>query len=199
MTRPFARLLQVGRVVFVTSLGALTSQRAIAQSATPSAKAREVSVVAGRDWLDARFPAIAVDNTGCGGTDQLPGGVTGRWYQWQVTATFPDSNYPYNHFISVILFFGLPENVPLTDARLDSAIAATPITVDEARGEPALNAKQWSPKRAWARRERGRLHMHVEGAEAMQAFFRTRADTVSVLWCQRDESVSSVETRLRRQ
>jgi hypothetical protein len=175
------------------------SQLASAQSATPSAKAREVSVVAGRDWLDARFPEIALDNTGCGGTDQLPSGVTGCWYQWQVTAYFPDSHYPYNHFISVILFFGLPENVPLTDARLDSAIAATPITVDEARGEPALNRKQWTPKRAWARRERGRLHLRVEGAEAMQAFFRARADTVSMLWCQRDESVSAVETRLRRQ
>lgn len=188
------------RAIHLTLAALLTlrSGRAVAQSTPQSAKGNEVAVASGRDWLDAWFPAIALDNTGCTGTDRLPGGEVRRWYQWQVTSDFGDQQYANNHFMSAILFFGLTESAPLTDARLDSAIAATPITVGEAMGEPALTRRKWSPKRAWARRENGRLHLRVEGKEAVRAFLRTRADSVTVLWCQRDDIVSAIQTRLQR-
>jgi len=185
------------RLILRSMLLAAMSQRATAQPA-PAPKARDVSVVVARDRIDVRFPAIALDNTGCMESTRLPSGATGRWYEWQVVADFADRTYPNNHFMSVLLFFGLPEGVPLTAARLDSAITATPITVDEARGEPPSTARQWKPTRSWARRERDRVHLHVEGADAVRAFTSTRADSVSVLWCQRDESMSYVRMPLRR-
>jgi hypothetical protein len=188
----------VRRSIFLATVLAVTSQRAMAQASTSARKPPDVSVVVSRDRLDVRFPAIALGNTGCMETNKLPSGATGRWYEWQATADFPDRKYPNNHFMSVLLFFGLPEDTPLTAARLDSAIAATPITVDEAQGEPPMTARQWKPARAWARREGGRLHLHVEGSDAVHAFLSTGADSASVLWCQRDESMSFVQARLQR-
>jgi len=170
----------------------------MAQASTSERKPHDVSVIVSRDKLDVRFPAIALGNSGCMETNRRPSGGTDRWYEWQATADFPDREYPNNHFMSVLLFFGLPEDAPLTAARLDSAIAATPITVDEARGEPPSTARQWKPVHAWARREGNRLRLHVEGRDAVRAFLSTGTDSVSVLWCQRDESMSYVHTRLQR-
>jgi len=166
-------------------------------SAPPPAPARAEATV-GSDWLDVRFPRITLANSGCGDTDLLPSGVRQRWYQWRVTADFPDRNYPNNHFMGVYVFFGLPDSLPLTDLRLDSAIAATPITVDEAMGEPPMTATQVKPERVWARRESGRLHLHVEGRKAVEAFLRARTDSVDVGWCQRDEALTYLRIALKR-
>ena len=177
---------------------ALAARGLAAQRPSPSTKQHDVSVAVGRDRIDVRFPAIALANTGCPYPRPLADGTTERWYEWQAVADFPDRTSSNNHFMTVALVFALHDGTPLTAARLDSAISATRVTVEEARGEPALTTRQWPVARAWARRESGRVRLHVEGADAVRAYLGAGSDSVSVLWCQRDEQLSFIKTRLRR-
>src|SRR5215213_5806102 len=108
--------------------------------ARASLNGRAAHAAIGQDWLEVRFPGIALANTGCMYPDTLRSGEIRRWYQWRVTADFPDHQYPNNHFVGFYVFFGLPDSVPLTAARLDSALATVQLTVDEARGDPPMTA-----------------------------------------------------------
>ena len=182
----------------LVALIVLGAGRLAGQGAAPARRVALASASVGADWLDVHFPWIARANTGCGNVDVMPDGKRVRWYQWHVTAQFPDAKYPNNHFMAVYVFFGLPDTVALTDRRLDSALAATPITVDEAIGEPAIGGSKMKPERAWARREPGGLHLRVEGRDAIKSFMRARADSVAIGWCQRDEMVSSVNVPLKK-
>ena len=115
-----------------------------------------------------------------------------------MTADFPDSRYPDNHFMGVYVFFGLPDSVPLTAARLDSALAAVQLTVDEFRWDPPRTAARVVPSRAWARREGDRLLLRVEGREAIRAFLRAQTHSVDVGWCQRNEYLTATRVPLAR-
>ena len=182
----------------LAALIALGAGRLAGQGPAPARRIAKADASVGADWLDVHFPWIARANTGCGSVDVLSDGKRVRWYQWYVSAEFPDAKYPNNHFMAVYVFFGLPDTVALTDRRLDSALAAKPITVDEAIGEPAIGGSSVKPAHAWARREPGGLHLRVEGRSAIKAFLRARTDSVAVGWCQRDEMVSSVNVPLQR-
>jgi hypothetical protein len=94
-----------------------------------------------------------------------------------------------DHFNTLFILFELPERVPLTDARLDSALAAANIRVTEDRGEPPMPFNFVTPRRAWARREGRSVHIRIEGADAVEALLRPRRDSIDISWCQRDDSV----------
>src|SRR5262245_16387221 len=91
----------------LTTLLLVRATGTAAKSSVNAPRAAAVQASAGADWLDVRFPILALNNSGCGGTDILPSGVRQRWYQWRVTADFADRNYPNNHFMGVYVFFGL--------------------------------------------------------------------------------------------
>ena len=191
--RPLATVVSAAAVPLLIAGG-----RGMAQDRMTPRRAVTAEASVGADWLDVRFPKIALANTGCGYTEVQSDGLRQRWYQWQVIADFGDRAYPNNHFMAIDVLFRLPDSLPLTDGLLDSALAATRITVDEAAGEPPMTGRQTQPARAWARREAGRLHMRVEGRAAIESFKRARADSVTVGWCQRDESLSFVRVPLRK-
>jgi hypothetical protein len=160
---------------------------------------READVRMGRSWIEVQFPALELAQTGCESTRALPTGEIVRWYQWHVAADFPDQAYPNNHFLSLYVLFELPDAVPLTEARLDSALASARITLDEARGEPPLAGTSTRPRSAHARREGKRVRLRVEDGAATRAFRATRADSVSVGWCERGQIVSALTVPLKRQ
>jgi hypothetical protein len=183
----------------LAALIALDAGHLAAQGTAPARRPAKANASVGADWLDVHFPSLPLANTGCGNVDVMPDGKRVRWYQWHVTAQFPEARYPNNHFMAVYVFFGLPDTVALTDRRLDSALAATSITVDEAIGEPAIGGSKLKPERAWARREPGGLHLRVEGRDAVTAFLRARTDSVAIGWCQRDDQLSFVNVPLKKQ
>jgi hypothetical protein len=156
-------------------------------------------VTLGRSWIEARFPALELAQMGCESTRALPSGETVRWYQWYVAADYPDASYPKNHFQALYVIVELPDDVQLTAARLDSALATARITVDEASGEPAIGGTSVRPRLARAQLDGGRVSLRVEDLAAARAFRATRADSVSVGWCQRGEVVSALTVLLKRQ
>lgn len=61
-----------------------------------------------------------------------------------------------------------------------------------------MTARQWKPVHAWAKREDGRLHLHVEARDAVRAILSTGADSVTVAWCQREDMMGFARARLQR-
>lgn len=155
--------------------------------------------------LEFVFPAVAADNVGCAAVDTLSGRAERR-YHWTATADFPDAQYPYNHFMDVSAHFWLdPEALP-TPGRLDSAFAATRVLVGEYAGEPPMMIRQTAPARTRVRREATaldgrsawRVRIVVEGRAAAAAFLAAGADSVNLLWCQRDQWLTGIHVPLER-
>lgn len=162
-------------------LGAQATFRTSADTQAALAASR---ASAGRWWIDVEFPPIAVQQGGCSGYIPTTDHVNDRAYLWNVIARFPDAIYPVDHIMQVHIQFWLPRSMPLTRARLDSALAAQRLEVEELTGEPPRAIRRLAPRRAWARLERGRLHVRVEGEAATRAFLRARSDSVTLGWCQ---------------
>ncbi len=169
----------------------------------PSPAAR--ATVRGQQRLEIVFPAVAYDVVGCEPADSVRTGLPSRQpverfrrYQWYVTAEFPGSRDADVHFMGIYAAFWLPDGVPLTPARLDSAFAATQLTVDEAAGEPPVTRDVVRPARARAWRDGARVRFTLEGVDAVGAFLRPAPDSVSFAWCQRDVSTASATALLER-
>lgn len=160
--------------------------------------AARTEVTLGRCWIEAHFPALELAQMGCESTRVLPSGETVRWYQWHVTADYPDASYPYNHFQALYVIVELPDVLQLTAAPLDSALATARITVHEAFGQPPIGGTSVRPRFARARFDGGRVRLRVEDQAVARAFRATRADSVSVGWCQRGELVSALTVPLKR-
>ena len=176
---------------FVTVLVATSSHPAAAQKGWPSVPAiPDGAVTVGRDWAELLFPPLELSNTGCSYVVTNPySNERVRRYGWGSQTRFDDATARVDHFNTLFVLFELPEHVPITDARLDSALAAADIKVSEDRGEPPLPINVVAPRRAWARREGRSVRIRIEGDEALQALLRPRRDSIDVSWCQRDDSM----------
>jgi hypothetical protein len=154
--------------------------------------------------LEFDFPAIAPANVGCR-LDDSPRPASRRYY-WLATAQYPGIHYPDNHFQQTGVSFNLPPSAPATLQRLDSAIAAQQILVNEAGGEPPMTLKSTRPARtrvtiepiAVGAAQFWRVHLLVEGRDAVEAFLRPHADSVSLGWCQRDGFMTYRDVPLER-
>lgn len=155
--------------------------------------------------LELEFPAIAANNVGCADVDSTEGAPRRRYY-WLATARYPGSRYPDNHYEQVALdFFLAPSAVP-TQSRLDSAIRAAGIVVREAAGEPPMIGRMITPdrvngmlieaavygERAW------RLKVSLESASGIAVLLSTRADSLSLGWCQRSQWLTTITVPLER-
>ena len=112
----------------------------------------------GPDWAELVFPPLALSNTGCASSYAFPPAQEPmRVYYWGAQTRFIDAfTAPTDHFTTLGVRFELPARVPITDARLDSALALADLDVLEYSGEPPMVMKRTRPKHASARRE-GRI------------------------------------------
>ena len=121
-----------------------------------------------------------------------------RVYYWGSQTRFVDAfTGPTDHFTSLVARFELPDRVPITDARLDSALAAADLRVVESKGEPPFASEIVTPRRAQARREGRRVRIRIEGKEAVAALLRPRGDSIDVNWCRRDDTTYVFPRRTR--
>jgi hypothetical protein len=87
--------------------------------------------------------------------------------------------------MSVLATFRLRGGTPLTETRLDSALARAEFKVSE----NPQGAGRWEHppvRNAWVRREGERVHLRVEDDSAVAAFLQPKSDWGAVVWCQRD-------------
>ena len=147
----------------------------------------DVSFTITKRKIEIRFPEMPLALIGCPYPDSLRG-VPERGYQWQVTNQFSadSSARGTSHFMFAGAYFRLPTSLELTAERLDSALAAAEITVDEAGGEPPMRINSMTPARASLRRVAGRVVLSIEDPAAVRAFRRTGGSQASIFWCQRD-------------
>lgn len=145
--------------------------------------------------LEIRFPAIALDNAGCG----PPESAESRAYRWHATASFPDADEYGSHFMGVFLTFTMPDSGsgPVDVARLDSVLKSLTITVDEAAGEPPFQRRRIQPRRARAWWDGRAVRLRIDDEHAVREFLRARSDSVDLGWCQRDEPLSYTRIPLR--
>jgi hypothetical protein len=82
----------------------------------------------------------------------------------------------------------LASDTVLTQARLDSALAnMKPLTVDEMFSDVLMLLERTAPTKTWVRRERGSIHLHLEGALALRELRRPQSKNVTLSWCDRDQ------------
>lgn len=121
-----------------------------------------------------------------------------RIYYWGAQTRFLDAfTEPTDHFTTLGVRFELPARVPITDARLDSALAAADLRVLEYRGEPPMAMNGARPTRGWARREGRSVRIRIEGKEAVAALLSPRADSIDLDWCRRDDTTHVFPRRTR--
>jgi hypothetical protein len=121
-----------------------------------------------------------------------------RVYYWGAQTRFIDAfTAPTDHFTTLSVRFELPARVPITDARLDSALAAADLDVMEFSGEPPTVSERVKPDRAIAHREGRSVRIRIEGKKAVEALLRPRGDSIDVNWCQRDDSMYVFPRRTR--
>jgi hypothetical protein len=104
---------------------------------------------------------------------------------WAVFRNFTDSHPPHGHNMYVQASFRLAGDVPLTVARLDSALLTAQISVFENAGYAPVKAA-YSPAHAWVRRDGDHIRLHVEDESAISDILRAQDDKAGVTWCQRD-------------
>ena len=181
-----------------TALIALAGRSAEAQSGWPSGPVLpDGPVTVGRDWAEVVFPPLDLRRTGCPQViDYLPQGPVRR-YGWGTQTRFADATGQVDHFTTLFLLFQLPAQVPITDARLDSALAAADLRVEESRGEPPMPIAVVKPRKAWARREGRSVRIRIEGEEAVQALLKPRSDSIDIDWCRRDDTTFVGPSRTR--
>jgi len=153
----------------------------------------------GPDWAELVFPPLELSNTGCARTyDSPPAKEPMRGYYWGAQNHFIDSfTGPTVHFIALGVRFELPARVPITDARLDSALAAANLDVLEYSGEPPMPMIRTRPTHASARREGGSVHIRIEGKEAVAALLRPRGDSIDLQSCRREDTTYVPPRRTR--
>jgi hypothetical protein len=153
----------------------------------------------GPDWAELVFPPLELSNTGCARTyDYPPTKEPMRLYYWGAQTRFIDAfTAPTDHFTTLDVRFELPARVPITDARLDSALAAANLDVLEFTGEPPMPMIRTRPKHAWARREGRRVHIRIEGKEAVEALLRPRGDSIDLHTCRRQDTTYVLPWRTR--
>jgi hypothetical protein len=144
----------------------------------------------GPDWAELLFPPVELSNTGCAHTNAFPPHREPmRGYYWGAQTRFVDAfTGPTDHYTALGVGFALPDRVPITDARLDSALAVADLRVTEDKGEPPGPIDIVTPRRAWARREGRRVRIRIEGKEAVAALLRPRGDSIDLRWCRREEA-----------
>jgi hypothetical protein len=153
----------------------------------------------GPDWAELVFPPLALSNTGCARAyASLPTQEPMRVYYWGAQTRFIDAfTAPTDHFTTLDVRFELPARVPITDARLDSALAAADLDVLEFSGEPPMVRHRVKPERAWARREGRSVRIRIEGKEAVAALLRPRGDSIDINACRRDDTTHVFPWRTR--
>lgn len=185
---------------FVISLLASGGRTLAAQefklySETPPGGAASV----GPDWVELVFPPTALSNTGCARVDSLPPAREPvRHYYWGTQTRFTNAfTEQTDHFTTMGIRFELPARVPLTDARLDSALALAHLEVLEFSGEPPMVKTGTRPKHASARREGRSVRIRIEGKEAVEALLRPRGDSIDMHTCRRGDSTYVFPSRTR--
>jgi hypothetical protein len=153
----------------------------------------------GPDWLELVFPPLELSNTGCARVlDFPPHPEPMRSYYWGAQTRFVDAfTGPSDHYTTLGVGFVLPDRVPITDARLDSALAVADLRVMEDKGEPPGPISIVTPRRAWARREGRQVRIRIEGKEAVAALLRPRSDSIDVRWCARADTTHVFPWRTR--
>jgi hypothetical protein len=153
----------------------------------------------GPDWAELVFPPLELSNTGCARTyDYPPAKEPMRIYYWGAQTRFTDAfTAPTDHFTTLDVRFELPARVPITDARLDSALAVANLDVLEYTGEPPMPMIRTRPKHAWARREGRSVHIRIEGREAVEALLRPRGDSIDLHSCRRQDTTYVFPWRTR--
>ena len=185
---------------FVASLLATESRQLAAQSLKLYSEILpDGAASVGPDWAELVFPPVELSNTGCAHTyDYAPAKEPMRVYYWGAQTRFLDAfTAPTDHFTTLSVRFELPARVPITDARLDSALAAADLSVMEFTGEPPMVKHRVQPDRASARREGRSVRIRIEGKKAVEALLRPRGDSIDVNWCQRDDSMYVFPRRTR--
>jgi hypothetical protein len=138
------------------------------------------SIEVGDGVLDVRFPPIPLSDLGC--RDGSP--TDSVHFAWGTFQNFADAQPPHGHNMAITAWFRLPGAPPLTEARLDSALARARIELFEL---PRGTSEQAPPMRnAWVRREGDRIHLRVENDSVVAAFMTARADWGAVQWCASD-------------
>jgi hypothetical protein len=153
----------------------------------------------GPDWAELVFPPLALSNTGCARPySSPPEHEPMRIYYWGAQTRFLDAfTGPTDHFTTLDVRFELPARVPITDARLDSALAVANLDVLESSGEPPMPMNRVRPERAWARREGRSVRIRIEGRKAVEALLRPRADSIDLDWCRRQDTAYVPARRTR--
>lgn len=153
----------------------------------------------GQDWAELVFPPLALSNTGCARIDATPPTQEPmRTYYWEAQTRFIDAfTAPTDHFTSLSVRFELPARVPITDARLDSALALADLEVLEFSGHPPMVVKGTRPKLAFARREGRSVRIRIEGKEAVEALLRPRGDSIDIKSCRRSDTTYVFPWRTR--
>lgn len=135
--------------------------------------------------LEVVFPAMAPADAGCTHVDSS-GPEVRRMYEWYTARNLPDSEGDRSHFMGIYAVFQLPDSVPLTTERLDSALASLTIGVQEIAGEPPMRVAYLQPRFSRAYRAGGRVHVVVADHDVVDRFLGPGRDSIDVGWCRRD-------------
>jgi hypothetical protein len=109
-------------------------------------------------------------------------------YLWTLQLSYSDAARWGGHSAKVEVKFTLHDSVPATAPRIDSALAEIELVVEEVVGSH-LMLERTSATRAWARLEKGSLHLRIQGEAALRELRRPGGDTIALLWCRRDRGV----------
>jgi hypothetical protein len=156
------------------------------------------AVIVRGDSIEVTFTPLALSETGCSEIDSVGRFAGQRRLFWSASMTFPDSHYPANHFMDAYVDLYFPAATVLTRQLVDSALRAQQITVEEAKGEPAILGGEFPPERSRAELAGSQVHFSIKGKTAAAAFLRPRADSVELIWCQRGQVTSSLTVPLQR-
>jgi hypothetical protein len=136
--------------------------------------------------LEVTFPALPLSQSGCSFVSNVSG-ATGRSYSWRAWASYRYPRYPINHFFELEFEFHFPDEIELTESHFDSIAAVKPIQVAELHGEPPMFGPTFPLEQASLQRGSGRFRVSVQGRQAVDAFLRTKVDSVVVSWCERNQ------------
>jgi hypothetical protein len=128
--------------------------------------------------IEASFPLTPATEAACAYFDDR----RRLMFTWTAWNTFPDAQVSGNHWLTLGVTFYMPDSVPVTAARLDSALVATPIAGSETAGEPPMWGTDY-PLEARLTREADRIRLVARARPLVEAFLRTRSDSVTLIWC----------------
>jgi hypothetical protein len=191
--------LVTARVVYSLVVALLVTGGRLAAQQLYSGMLPDGAASVGPDWAELVFPPLELSNTGCARTNSYPPRQEPmRTYYWGSQTRFVDAfTGPSDHYTTLLVAFELPDRVPITDARLDSALAVADLRIMEDKGEPPGPISIVTPQRAWARREGRQVRIRIEGKEAVAALLRPGGDSIFLNWCQRNDSAHVYPRRTR--